>query len=64
MPSIPVIDFGIYKLGTVDIPNEKLQELSKELRKAFTDVGFVYLKNTGVDQKEVGELSRAFRRFK
>lgn len=53
MAFIPVVDFNVYKLGTSDVTDKNLQGLSKELRKAFTEVGFVYLKNTGIDQKEV-----------
>lgn len=51
---IPVVDFNVYKLGISDVTDENLQEVSKEIRKAFTEVGFVYLKNTGIDPKEVG----------
>lgn len=53
MASIPQVDFGVYKLGISDVADKNLQELGKELEKAFTEVGFVYLTNTGIDQKEV-----------
>lgn len=53
MAFIPVVDFDVYKLGTGDITDKNLQELCKDIKKAFTEVGFVYLKNTGIDQKEV-----------
>lgn len=53
MASIPQVDFGVYKLGIDGVPDTNLQELGEELDKAFTEVGFVYLSNTGIDQKEV-----------
>lgn len=53
MEFIPVVDFSVYKLAISEVTDINLQELCKELRKAFTEVGFVYLKNTGIDQKEV-----------
>lgn len=53
MAFIPVVDFSVYKLGIRDVTDKNLQGLCKELRKVFTEVGFVYLKNTGIDQKEV-----------
>ncbi|KAG9330254.1 hypothetical protein JZ751_026016 [Albula glossodonta] len=50
---IPVVDFEAYRIGAGDIPAERLQNLGEELKAAFTEVGFVYLKNTGIDQQEV-----------
>ncbi|KAL6466230.1 hypothetical protein MHYP_G00263630 [Metynnis hypsauchen] len=56
MDAIPVVDFGEYKLREDeddDVPGERLQELREEVRRAFTEVGFVYLRNTGIEQDEV-----------
>jgi len=50
---IPVLDFSVYELGKDNVSIANLEKLSKELRKAFTEVGFVYLKNTGINQEEV-----------
>ncbi|XP_068452696.1 uncharacterized protein [Clinocottus analis] len=51
--SIPVVDFGACSLSEEDVADEKMHKLSKELESAFTEVGFVFLKNTGITQKEV-----------
>ncbi|KAL7839030.1 hypothetical protein SRHO_G00256880 [Serrasalmus rhombeus] len=56
MDAIPIVDFGEYKLRDDEddaVPGEQLQELREEVRSAFTEVGFVYLKNTGIEQDEV-----------
>ncbi|KAK3534841.1 hypothetical protein QTP86_026672, partial [Hemibagrus guttatus] len=63
MAFIPVVDFDVYKLGTSDVADKNLQELAKEIRKAFTEVGFVYLKNTGIDQKEVVRVMDISKKF-
>ncbi|XP_064169757.1 uncharacterized protein si:dkey-10o6.2 [Anguilla rostrata] len=54
---LPVVDFDAYRLGVdVDVADEKLDVLAKELKTAFTDVGFVYLKNNGISQEEVDAI--------
>lgn len=53
MAFIPVVDFAVYKRSNGDITDKNLQELCKEFRNAFTEVGFMYLKNTEIDQNEV-----------
>ncbi|XP_058274063.1 uncharacterized protein LOC131370677 isoform X2 [Hemibagrus wyckioides] len=63
MAFIPVVDFAVYKLGTSDVTEKNLQELGKEIRKAFTEVGFVYLKNTGIDQIEVDRVMDISKKF-
>lgn len=50
---IPILDFSVYELENANVSVANLEKLSKELRKAFTEVGFVYLKNTGINQEEV-----------
>ncbi len=50
---IPVVDFSAYELEKTNVTVDNLKKLSDELRKAFTEVGFVYLKNTGINQDEV-----------
>ncbi|XP_074490174.1 uncharacterized protein LOC141766903 [Sebastes fasciatus] len=54
--SIPVVDFGAYSLSEEDVSDEHMHNLSKELESAFTQVGFVYLKNTGITQEEVDRV--------
>ncbi|XP_056138218.1 uncharacterized protein si:dkey-10o6.2 [Lampris incognitus] len=51
--SIPVVDFGAYKLSETDVSPEQLDNLGKQLKIAFTEIGFVYLRNTGITQEEV-----------
>ncbi|XP_047662166.1 UPF0676 protein C1494.01-like isoform X4 [Tachysurus fulvidraco] len=63
MAFVPVVDFEVYKLGTSDVTDENLQELCEEIRKAFTDVGFVFLKNTGIEQKEVDHVMDISKKF-
>ncbi|KAF7692487.1 UPF0676 protein C1494.01 [Silurus meridionalis] len=63
MEFIPVVDFDGYKLGIGDVTDQNLQKLCKELRKAFTEVGFVYLKNTGIDQREVDRVMDISKKF-
>ncbi|KAM9375693.1 uncharacterized protein KZ484_008232 [Pholidichthys leucotaenia] len=53
---IPVVDFGAYGLTEKDVSEEQLSNLGKELKKAFTEVGFVFLKNTGITQEEVDHV--------
>lgn len=57
--SIPVVDFGALSLGEEDVTDEQLQELSTELKTAFTEVGFVFLENTGISQEEVRMANKA-----
>ncbi|XP_076842091.1 uncharacterized protein LOC143486125 [Brachyhypopomus gauderio] len=63
MDIIPVVDFDPYRLGIGDVTDENLRELGEELKKAFCEVGFVYLKNTGIDQKEVNEVLDVSKKF-
>lgn len=51
--NIPVVDFGSYGLSEEDVGEEQLLSLSNELKRAFTEVGFVFLKNTGITEDEV-----------
>ncbi|KAJ7998395.1 hypothetical protein DPEC_G00222250 [Dallia pectoralis] len=60
---IPVVDFAAYKLGKHEVSGEQLESLSGELKAAFTEVGFVYLKNTGITQQEVDEVMNISKKF-
>lgn len=51
--NIPVVDFGAYRLSEKDVADEQWQSLSTELKSAFRDVGFAFLRNTGITQEEV-----------
>lgn len=50
---VPVVDFSAYNLSKRDADGEELQSLSEELKAAFSQVGFVFLKNSGISQEEV-----------
>ncbi|XP_068595838.1 uncharacterized protein [Brachionichthys hirsutus] len=61
--SIPVIDFSSYSLRKEDVSEEEMLGLSQQLKAAFTEVGFVFLENTGITQEEadrVLDLSHEF----
>ncbi|XP_016092480.1 UPF0676 protein C1494.01-like [Sinocyclocheilus grahami] len=60
---IPVTDFSVYELGKTNVSDDNLNKLSDELRRAFTEVGFVYLKNTGINQDEVDKVMGVSKKF-
>ncbi|CAM4583607.1 unnamed protein product [Leuciscus chuanchicus] len=60
---IPVLDFSVYELGKANVSVANLKKLSKVLRKAFTEVGFVYLKYTGINQEEVEKVMHVSKKF-
>ncbi|XP_061780332.1 uncharacterized protein [Nerophis lumbriciformis] len=61
--SIPVVDFSVCSLKVQDISRADLEPLSRDLKTAFTEVGFVFLDNTGITQAEVEDVMDASRRF-
>ncbi|XP_016401349.1 1-aminocyclopropane-1-carboxylate oxidase-like [Sinocyclocheilus rhinocerous] len=60
---IPVVDFNVYELGKTNVSDDRLEKLSDEIRKAFSEVGFVYLKNTGIHQDEVEKVMGVSKKF-
>ena len=57
--SIPVVDFSqmsVEKVTEDDSP-ESIQQLADEIHRAFSTVGFVYLKNHGIPQQKVREFT-------
>ncbi|KAJ3597115.1 hypothetical protein NHX12_003515 [Muraenolepis orangiensis] len=50
MDNIPVVDF-LGEKGVSD--GHDVVDLARQLKSAFTEVGFVYLKNTGITQEEL-----------
>ncbi|XP_028306271.1 2-oxoglutarate-dependent dioxygenase htyE [Gouania willdenowi] len=60
---IPVVDFGVFSLDEKNVSDEQLQQLSKELKKAFSEVGFVFLKNTGITEEEVEQVMTISKTF-
>ncbi|XP_026221781.1 UPF0676 protein C1494.01-like [Anabas testudineus] len=61
--SIPVVDFGAYSLSEKDLTEEQLHKLSNELKTAFTEVGFVFLENTGITEEEVDHVMDICKKF-
>lgn len=51
--SVPVVDFSAYSLREAGVGEEQMRSLSRELHAAFTQVGLVFLQNTGITQEEV-----------
>ncbi|XP_014881862.1 UPF0676 protein C1494.01 isoform X2 [Poecilia latipinna] len=60
---IPVVDFSVYNLSKKDADGKELQSLSEELKTAFSQVGMVFLKNTGISQEEVDRVMGSSKRF-
>lgn len=50
-------------LGKEDISADKLQKICASLKTAFTEVGFVYLQNTGITHEEVDEVMKISKEF-
>lgn len=48
---IPIVDFGKFLTGNA----EQQKQIASEIDDAFRNVGFVYLKNHGVDKQRVEE---------
>ncbi|XP_030282228.1 2-oxoglutarate-dependent dioxygenase htyE [Sparus aurata] len=61
--NIPVVDFGAYSLSEGDVTDEQMRHLSRELKAAFTEVGFVFLKSTGISQEEVDRVMDVSKKF-
>ncbi|XP_061780348.1 uncharacterized protein [Nerophis lumbriciformis] len=61
--SFPVVDFSAFILDVEDICPADLDRLSRDVKEAFTRVGFVFLDNTGITQAEVDGVMEASRRF-
>jgi len=53
---IPVIDFGDFNISTTsdNINDDVKRRLAAQIHTAFTNIGFVYLKNHGVATEKVG----------
>ncbi|KAK0141897.1 2-oxoglutarate-dependent dioxygenase htyE [Merluccius polli] len=58
--NIPVVDFSPYNLRENNVLDEHIVDLGRQLKSSFTEVGFVYLKNTGITQEEVSVSTLQF----
>ncbi|KAG7281873.1 hypothetical protein CRUP_031122 [Coryphaenoides rupestris] len=57
------LNAGPYNLGVALVLDEHIVDLAEQLKSIFTQVGFVYLENTGITQEEVEQvmsISKAF----
>ncbi|XP_067902363.1 uncharacterized protein si:dkey-10o6.2 isoform X3 [Heterodontus francisci] len=61
--SIAVVDFGSFGLGKAEPSAIEMERLSTEIIKAFSDLGFVYLKNTGIEDQNVFKVMDISRNF-
>ncbi|KAK5600610.1 hypothetical protein CRENBAI_001340 [Crenichthys baileyi] len=61
--SIPVVDFSVYNLSKREATDEQLQTPSKEMKNAFSQFGFVFLKNSGISQEEVERVMDISEKF-
>ena len=52
IPVIDIQDFAI-NVNRGDIDEEKLVDLASQIHHAFSSIGFVYLKNHGITEKQV-----------
>ena len=55
--TIPVVDFAVMGLNREKPPTlneESVRVLADQIHKAFSTIGFVYLTNHGISEKEVG----------
>ena len=57
--AIPIVDFSAMSLQNTDLPDnnsQAIKTLADQLYRAFSTIGFVYLKNHGIPQEEVSLL--------
>ncbi|KAL6106322.1 uncharacterized protein ACO6RY_10224 [Pungitius sinensis] len=60
---IPVVDFAAWSLRKRNISDEQIHTVKEQLESAFTQVGFVFLKNTGITQEEVDRIMAVSKTF-
>ncbi|XP_029951564.1 UPF0676 protein C1494.01-like [Salarias fasciatus] len=60
---IPVVDFGAGSLNKKHVTDDELQKLGKELKTAFSEIGFVFLKNFGISEEEVQRVMDINKKF-
>ena len=57
--AIPIVDFSAMSLQNANLPDnnsQAIKTLADQLYRAFSTIGFVYLKNHGIPQEEVSLL--------
>uniref|UniRef100_UPI00398E9709 uncharacterized protein n=1 Tax=Pristiophorus japonicus TaxID=55135 RepID=UPI00398E9709 len=61
--NIEVIDFGSFGLGKAEPSVNEMERLSTEIIRAFSDLGTVYLKNTGIEDQNVFKVMDTYKKF-
>lgn len=61
--SVAVVDFGSFALGEAVPSAHEMKRLSTEIGRAFSELGFVYLKNTGIKDEQVFRAMDICRKF-
>ncbi|XP_078271067.1 uncharacterized protein LOC144602192 [Rhinoraja longicauda] len=61
--SVAVVDFGSFALGEAEPSAHEMKRLSTEIGRAFSELGFVYLKNTGIKDEQVFRAMDICRKF-
>ncbi|XP_046365452.1 proline hydroxylase buaE-like isoform X1 [Haliotis rufescens] len=64
--AIPVVDFQKYGLNVADptsVASEVLETTAREIYDAFSTIGFVYLINHGIEQRQVDDMFTASKSF-
>ena len=55
---IPVVDFSAFSLQQTEAEEQQLLGLSAQIKAAFTHVGMVFLRNSGISEEEVSQEHR------
>eukprot|EP00091_Calanus_sinicus_P009458 TRINITY_DN2212_c0_g1_i4.p1 TRINITY_DN2212_c0_g1~~TRINITY_DN2212_c0_g1_i4.p1 ORF type:complete len:140 (-),score=49.59 TRINITY_DN2212_c0_g1_i4:1-420(-) len=63
MPSIQVVDIAAISLANTAPPEEDYKALAGVLESCFKDIGFVFIKNHGIDQAVITEAMQASMEF-
>lgn len=63
--AVPVVDFSAFRLehDPERVTQAEQRSVTAQLHEAFTRVGFVFLQNTGISQKEVEHVMSVSRQF-
>ncbi|XP_072322470.1 uncharacterized protein [Scyliorhinus torazame] len=61
--NIDVVDFGSFGLGKAEPSAIEMERLSTEVIRAFRDIGFVYITNTGIKDQKVTEVMDICKKF-
>ncbi|XP_077972281.1 uncharacterized protein LOC120339035 [Styela clava] len=63
MDEIPIVDFWNCGLNVEEISDENCTTTGQAIYQAFANIGFVYLKNTGITREHVDEIDSTMDKF-